>query len=82
MKAQESRSSGEALWEEALGSHACFGDGTEIPIADLRAVRDAYRKAEVVFPWRAGDVLVLDNVLAMHGRKPFEGDRRVLVAMA
>ena len=29
-----------------------------------------------------GSVLVLDNVLTMHGRKPFTGERRVLVAMA
>jgi len=27
-------------------------------------------------------LLILDNVLTMHGRKPFKGKRRVLVAMA
>ena len=67
--------------EEPLGCHACYGDGTEIPIEDLQAVRSAYRRSEVVFPWRTGDLLILDNVIAMHGRKPFTGDRRVLVAM-
>jgi alpha-ketoglutarate-dependent taurine dioxygenase len=82
VKAQEDRSADEASDREALGSHACFGDNSEIPIADLQAVRAAYRKVEVVYPWRACDVLILDNVLAMHGRKPFEGERRVLVAMA
>ncbi|NIO26297.1 MAG: TauD/TfdA family dioxygenase [Gammaproteobacteria bacterium] len=82
VKAQEHDRADSAPGEQALGSHACFGDGTEIPISDLEAVRAAYRRTEVVFPWHAGDVLILDNVLAMHGRKPFEGDRRVLVAMA
>jgi len=65
-----------------LGCDACYGDGSTIPFSDLEAVRSAYRDAEVVFPWRAGDLLILDNVLALHGRKPFAGDRRVLVAMA
>ena len=81
VKAQESRSLAEGPGEEAIGSHACYGDGSEIPIADLNAVRSACRKSEILFPWRAGDLLILDNVLAMHGRKPFKGERRVLVAM-
>jgi alpha-ketoglutarate-dependent taurine dioxygenase len=82
VKAQERPASAEAPDEEALGSHACYGDGSEIPIADLRAVRAACKTCEIAFPWQAGDLLVLDNILAMHGRKPFEGERRVLVAMA
>ena len=68
--------------EDLLGSHACYGDGSEIPIEDLQAVRAAYRASEVAFPWQPGDLLMLDNILAMHGRKPFRGERRVLVAMA
>ncbi|CAL9395764.1 hypothetical protein SUDANB6_01355 [Streptomyces sp. enrichment culture] len=31
--------------------------------------------------WREGDILVIDNVLTAHGRRPFEGTRRILVAM-
>ena len=68
--------------EDALPSNATFGDGTPITDQDLEEVRRAYRDAEVVNPWRHGDLLVLDNVLAVHGRKPFQGPRRVLVAMA
>jgi hypothetical protein len=45
-------------------------------------VRAAYDAETVALPWRAGDVLVIDNVLAAHGREPFSGDREVLVAMA
>jgi len=36
----------------------------------------------VVFSWQQGDIMVIDNILTMHGRKPFQGDRQVLVAMA
>ena len=32
--------------------------------------------------WERGDVAVIDNMLASHGRTPFDGERRVLVAMA
>ena len=62
--------------------HATFGDGAPIAAADIAAVRAAYRACEVALPWAAGDVLVIDNRLALHGRKPFAGPREVLVAMA
>lgn len=67
---------------DTLGNHVTYGDGTEIDVADLHHVRAVTQSCEVVFAWHAGDVLVVDNVMAMHGRKPFTGDRRVLVAMA
>jgi len=68
--------------EQTLGNHVTYGDGGEIDVADLETIRAVNRSQEVVFPWQAGDVMVIDNVLAMHGRKPFRGPRRVLVAMA
>jgi alpha-ketoglutarate-dependent taurine dioxygenase len=82
VKAQEDKLATKATNDELLGSHACYGDGSEIPISDLRSVRSSYGKSEILFPWQAGDLLVLDNSLAMHGRKPFNGPRRVLVAMS
>lgn len=68
--------------EETLGNHVTYGDGGEIDPADLEAVRATSRRCEVLFPWQAGDVMVIDNIMAMHGRKPFTGPRRILVAMA
>jgi len=63
------------------GAHATYGDGSEIDPADLLKVRETLAACEVRFPWQAGDLLLLDNRLTLHGRKPFEGERRVLVAM-
>jgi alpha-ketoglutarate-dependent taurine dioxygenase len=67
---------------ESCGNHVTFGDGTEIDVADLMHIRNVSRACEVLFPWQAGDVLMIDNVSTMHGRKPFVGPRLVLAAMA
>ncbi len=68
--------------EEALPSNATYGDGTPITTEELDEVRRAYRATEVVNSWQQRDLLILDNILAAHGRKPFQGPRRVLVAMS
>ena len=39
------------------------------------------RAEAVTFSRQRGDVLVLDHMLTAHGRRPFTGARRVLVAM-
>ncbi|MEI5640041.1 MULTISPECIES: TauD/TfdA family dioxygenase [unclassified Pseudoalteromonas] len=59
----------------------CYGDGSDIDDMTVEALRKAYVNEEVKFNWREGDVLLLDNWLVAHGRKPFKGERRVLVAM-
>lgn len=61
--------------------HARYGDGSEIAVEDLQSVRRAYDACEVLFQWRRGDLLLLDNVLTAHGRKPYAGDRKILVSM-
>lgn len=58
-----------------------FSDGTYIPRKDLYYILDTLNKNTVYFPWHKGDVLVLDNILAMHGRAPFQGKRRILTAL-
>ncbi|MDR3623967.1 MAG: TauD/TfdA family dioxygenase [Chlamydiales bacterium] len=58
-----------------------FADGSRIPRKDIYHVLDVLDKNTLAFPWQKGDVIVLDNVLAMHGRAVFSGKRRILTAM-
>ena len=67
---------------EDLPRNAYYGDGSPLEDETLAEVREAFRKAQVSFPWQAGDVLLVDNMKVSHGRAPFEGPRRVVVAMA
>ncbi|MEZ2127557.1 MULTISPECIES: TauD/TfdA family dioxygenase [unclassified Sinorhizobium] len=68
--------------EQDLPRNVYFGDGSRIDDALLDEVRDVYLDGLFSFPWEEGDVLMLDNMLVTHGRAPFKGKRRVLVAMA
>ena len=64
-----------------LPRNAYYGDGAEIDDSCLDEIRACYRQEAVIFPWQAGDVLMLDNMLTAHARDPYEGERRILVAM-
>lgn len=68
--------------ETDLPRQACYGDGSPIETAVLDEIREVYQCHAVRFPWQEGDVLMLDNMLAAHGRTPFKGPRKILVAMA
>jgi alpha-ketoglutarate-dependent taurine dioxygenase len=72
----------ELFKEEDLPSNTYYGDGSEIEPETLEALRDAYRAETVSFPWREGDVMLLDNMMVAHGRAPYAGERKVLVGMA
>ena len=65
----------------ARASNSYFGDGEEIPDALVEEVRAVYEAAAVDVRWRAGDLLVVDNMRCAHGRAPFSGPREVVVAM-
>jgi alpha-ketoglutarate-dependent taurine dioxygenase len=58
-----------------------YGDGSPIPDSDLAAVRVAAKRHEVANPWRQGDVMIVENMLALHGRHSFTAPRRILVSM-
>ncbi len=61
--------------------HCTFADGAEIPRQDILHIRNILRANSLIFPWRQGDLIVIDNLRVSHGRMPFKGKRKILVAM-
>jgi hypothetical protein len=68
--------------EEDLPRNVFYGDGTPIETSVLEEIRQIYDREAVRFTWIKGDVLLLDNFLASHGREPFTAPREILVIMA
>ncbi|MFD9394246.1 TauD/TfdA family dioxygenase [Streptomyces sp. NPDC060000] len=67
---------------DELPQSVAFADGEPIPAEYVLQIRDRALEAAVDVNWRRGDVLLIDNLLVAHGRRPFTGARRVLVAMS
>jgi len=61
--------------------HATLGDGQPITLHQLNQVHQAIDAATVKFQWQRGDLLLVDNYLITHGRMPYKGNRRILVAI-
>jgi alpha-ketoglutarate-dependent taurine dioxygenase len=70
------------LKEEDLPNNTYYGDGSPIELSVLDEIREAYRQEAVSFAWQEGDILMLDNMLCAHGRNPYAGPRKILVAMS
>ncbi|MBN6039749.1 TauD/TfdA family dioxygenase [Amycolatopsis sp. 195334CR] len=68
--------------EGDLPQSVLFADGSPVPAEYVTQVRDRGLAEAVDVDWAPGDLMLIDNVLVGHGRRPFTGPRRVLVAMA
>jgi alpha-ketoglutarate-dependent taurine dioxygenase len=66
---------------DELPRNAFYGDGDNIDDETVDSVRQAYEKEESSYLWQEGDLLVIDNMLTAHGRKAFEGNRKIVVGM-
>ncbi len=71
-------------WSDSRNSAARsirFGDGSPISPDDMADAVSLGDELSHDLAWRAGDVALVDNFLVMHGRRPFEGRRRVLASL-
>ncbi|KAJ2982083.1 hypothetical protein NUW58_g6523 [Xylaria curta] len=59
-----------------------YGDGTPIPNRYLKRLVEITEEIRVLHRWEQGDVLVYDNIIAQHGRQPWEGEQTDRVVMA
>ncbi|WP_413456467.1 TauD/TfdA family dioxygenase (plasmid) [Glutamicibacter sp. FR1] len=68
--------------ERKFPQYAEFGDGTEIPNEWLEEIRSLALSLAEPVQWSAGDLLIFDNRVHLHGRYAFTGQRRVHAALA
>ncbi|CUS39185.1 non-ribosomal peptide synthetase [Candidatus Nitrospira nitrificans] len=71
----------EVLGIERVPRNVYFGDGSPIDDETAAEIGELYERTSVRFPWRNGDLLMLDNMLVAHARLPFVGPRKIVVAM-
>lgn len=65
-----------------LPRDVCFGDGTPIPDEWIAEVLRAHIRAAVSFRWQPGDIVIVDNFMVAHARRPYVGSRRHHVILA
>ena len=71
-------------WKDARNTASksiCFGDGSSIDIDHMAVAIELADQLTFDIPWQTGDIALVDNYLAMHGRRPFEGQRKVLASL-
>ncbi|MEV4441678.1 TauD/TfdA family dioxygenase [Streptomyces sp. NPDC049577] len=68
--------------EDELPQNVTFADGSPIPDAYIRHIQETGMRLAVDVDWQQGDLLLVDNIAAAHGRRAYTGDRRILVAMS
>lgn len=70
------------LGEENLPRNAYLGDGSPIPDEVIEEIESVYAATNLAMPWTVGDIMLVNNMLMAHGRRPYTGARRILVAMS
>jgi hypothetical protein len=71
-------------WKDARNaprSAVRFGDGRELPGDAWAAVGELAAESVHDLEWQRGDVVLVDNFVTLHGRRSFEGTRRVLASL-
>ena len=58
-----------------------FGDGTPLDPNTMNRVIDMAEELTFDIPWQTGDVALVDNYVTMHGRRTFQGTRKVLASL-
>ena len=71
-------------WKDARndpGKAITFGDGSPLNPSDVE--KASFLADELTFdlPWQAWDLALVDNYVAMHGRRSFTGTRKVMASL-
>ncbi|WP_164101778.1 TauD/TfdA family dioxygenase [Candidatus Laterigemmans baculatus] len=63
------------------GKAITFGDGTPLDRDTVLTVAEMAEQLTYDHAWQQGDVVLVDNYVAMHGRRTFSGSRRILASL-
>jgi len=58
-----------------------YGDGSSLDPSEIERVCELADGITFDLPWLAGDLALVDNYLCMHGRRSFQGTRKVLASL-
>ncbi|WP_069744386.1 amino acid adenylation domain-containing protein [Streptomyces sp. EN23] len=67
--------------DDGLPFNTRYGSGAAIDEATVLAINEVYEKHTLREPWRAGDLMIVDNLRMAHSREPYEGSREVAVVL-
>ncbi|MBN3925209.1 non-ribosomal peptide synthetase [Nostoc sp. NMS4] len=68
--------------DNKLPRNVYYGDCTPIEDSAIAEINQVYQQSRTSFLWQKSDILMLDNMLTAHGRNPYIGYRKIVVAMA
>jgi alpha-ketoglutarate-dependent taurine dioxygenase len=71
----------EPLIKDRFYYHSTHADGSEISLSDLDTIRRVVTSEKVLFDWKRGDVMLIDNKLVAHGREPYQPPRTIFAAL-
>jgi alpha-ketoglutarate-dependent taurine dioxygenase len=71
----------ERVRQKAHPSGTFLGNGEPLSAADVKTFRALIDARTYSWPWRNGDIMIVDNLQIWHGRNPYEGPREVQVAL-
>ena len=71
-------------WKDARNDPSkaiTFGDGSTLDSSDVEKASSLAEELTFDVPWQAGDLVLVDNYVAMHGRRSFTGTRKVMASL-
>jgi len=72
-------------WKDEFNDPAkaiTLGDKTPLDTNFMNHLIEFAESDKIAFLWQPGDLLLLDNITAMHSRAPYTGERLILAALA
>lgn len=64
------------------GKAVALGDDRLVEESLILDLYQFMQESSVIYPWKSGDFMLIDNVLCYHSRQPFKGRRKVYASIA